>query len=147
MAHIYNIYIYSIYTDEDRERERVWDFQPAMLVYYRILANPQQRCFAKDPPRTLPRLACIRSTRLLSSRCSISIIISHLWYPKIVNYHCLTLQMRLLDPLLIYLTTWDTLSPDCSLEKGSLFPTRSCFHKGSAHSPQGQRSIGQRVAF
>ncbi len=142
---IYTIYIYIQYIQTRTEREGESVGFPAS--YARLL---QDTC---EPPT---KMLCKRlsqdtaKTRMYTfdtasfSRCSISIIVSHLWYPKIVNYHGLTLQMRLLDPLLIYLTTWDTLSPDCSLEKGSLFRTRSCFHKGSAHSPQGQRSIETR---
>ena len=38
-----------------------------IIYIFNILAKPQQRCSAKDFPRTLPRLACIRSTRIFTS--------------------------------------------------------------------------------
>lgn len=81
---------------------------------------------------------------------SIPIILSLLWYPKILNYHCLTFQMRLLDLSLEILSLPEIPCLQIARYQGSriITPRRGCFHKGSAHSPQGpEDEASKHVAF
>ena len=113
-----------------------------IIYIFNILAKPQQRCSAKDFPRTLPRLACIRSTRIFTSNDQFQL--------SFLSYDYLTFQMRLLDLSLEILSLPEIPCLQIARYQGSriITPRRGCFHKGSAHSPQGpEDEASKHVAF